>query len=133
MKKQINIIISTHQGILYNEVCDYIVVKKSSGEFAMLPDHIPTITSIDEGFIELDRDKDKYYVNLVNAALEFHDNVCNVIAQEAFIGRSMEHARSQLNQIKKERLEKNRVLDTNLEIKEKELRDSIKEAHAGNL
>ena len=51
MDKHIHIIVSTHQGRLYNEYCDHIVVKNKEGEFAIYPDHLAVITSFEEGLL----------------------------------------------------------------------------------
>jgi len=131
--KSIHIIVSTHQGKIYDENSDYIVVKKADGEFAIFPDHVPTITSFNEGFIKLVLGKDSFYICLVNAALEFHDNNANVIAQEAFIGKDMEKAKSLLLAQRNKRLSNNRKYETEIEINERKLQKAIKEAHAGDV
>ena len=131
--KKIHIIVSTHQGRLYDEKCDYIVIKCQDGEFAIFPDHIPVVTSVKDGFVKMVRDKDQFYVCLANSVIEFHDNTVTVLAQEAHIGRDMDSARVHFNMVRKERLEKNRKLDADLTVSEKEILDNIKESKAGNL
>ena len=44
------IIVSTHQGNLYNEEVDYVVVHSATyGEYAIMSDHIPVISVMEEG------------------------------------------------------------------------------------
>ncbi len=133
MDKHIHIIVSTHQGRLYNEYCDHIVVKNKEGEFAIYPDHLAVITSFEEGFIKLVRDKDVFFIGLTSAVVEFHQNECTVLAQEAHIGRDMDSAIKHMQIVRNERLEKNRKLDADLTVKEKEIIDNIKKAKAGTL
>ena len=106
------IVVSTHQGVLYNEEIDYVVVHdQDDGEYAIMQNHIPVVSGI----------------------LEFHDNFCTVTVQEAQAGRSPESTRVHLAEIRKERLEKNRKESTDFAEKEKELREHIKKARAGEL
>lgn len=128
------IIISTHQGNLYNEEVDYIVVHNSiCGEFGIMHNHVPVVAVIDEGYVKLVRDNDEFYVVIINGILEFHDNIATVLAQEAQIGVSYDSAKNHLNEIRKEQLEKNRKDTADFTQKEKELRDHLKNVNAGSL
>ena len=128
------IIVSTHQGNLYNEEVDYIVVHNSiCGEFGIMHNHVPVVAVIDEGYVKLVRGNDEYYVVVINGVLEYHDNVATVLSQEAQIGETLEYAKKYLNDIRKERLEKNRKDTTDFTQKEKELRDHLRKANAGKL
>ena len=62
MEKEIRLIVSTHQGKLFDEICDYVLVKSKKGEFGILPNHVPTITSLEEGFLKFVRDKKELYL-----------------------------------------------------------------------
>lgn len=128
-----NIIVSTHQGQLYNEEVDYIVCKNEDGEFAILKNHIPVICVIPTGYLKLVLNKQELYLALDNAMLEFKDNTCNVIAQAAFIGQTKESSREHLNSIIKDRLNKNRKEDIDYTKMEKELRQNMSKSKAGNL
>lgn len=127
------IIVSTHQGNLYNEEVDYVVVSNQEGEFAILKDHIPVVAVINEGYVKLVRDSNEYFVVIVSGILEFHNNVVSVLAQEAHIGKDKDDAKQHLLAIRNERLEQNRKESIDLTKKEKELRDHLKNAKAGQL
>lgn len=128
------IVVSTHQGNLYNEEVDYIVVHgNSDGEFAIMQNHIPVVAVIDEGYIKLVRGNDEYYVVLINGILEYHDNEATVLVQEAHIGNDAKSARDHLDAIRKEQLERNRKEVVDFTQKEKELRDHLRKAGAGHL
>ncbi len=127
------IIVSTHQGNLYNEEVDYVVVRNDDGEFGILKDHIPVMAVINEGYVKLVRGKDEFYIVIISGILEFHDNEVSVLAQEAHIGRDSNSAKLHLEQIRKERLEQNRKEQVDLTQKEKELRDHLKTTKAGEL
>ena len=54
-----NVVVSTHQGVLYNEEVDYVVVHSDTdGEYACLKDHVPVISVMDTGYIKLVKDKE---------------------------------------------------------------------------
>lgn len=127
------LIVSTHQGVLYNEEVDYIVVHNQDGEFAIMNDHIPVIAVIDSGFIKLIKQEEAYFIAVTNGILEFHDNVASVLSQEAQIGNNKEDAKAHLEGFRKERLEKNRKEEVDFTQKEKELREHLRASKAGQL
>ncbi len=128
------IVISTHQGVLYKEEVDYIVVHSGLvGEFGVLKNHVPVVAILDEGYIKLSRDNNELYVIIVNGIFEFRDNLATILAQEAQIGETKDLAKKYLEQIRKERLERNRKDISDFTQKEKELRDHLKNAKAGSL
>ena len=129
----VKIVVSTHQGKLYDETCDYVVIHSTSGEFAIFHNHLPICTTISTGYVKLVKGSDVLYLSVSNGLLEYHNNKCNVIAQEAHIGRNYESAKEHLAEIRKERLEKNRNLDADYTKNEKDIRDNLKSAKAGNL
>ncbi len=128
------IVVSTHQGNLYNEEVDYVVVHSDSdGEYAVMQDHVPVISVMDSGYIKLVKGNDEFYVVVVSGIFEYHDNFATILVQEAHIGRSAESAKTHLESIRKERLEKNRQESSDFTQKEKELRENLKKAQAGHL
>jgi len=128
------IVVSTHQGVLYNEVIDYVVVHdQDDGEYAIMENHIPVVSVMEEGYLKLVRGNDELYVIIISGILEFHDNFCTVTVQEAQAGRTLESTKIHLAEVRKERLEKNRKESTDFTEKEQELREHIKRAKAGKL
>ncbi len=127
------ITISTHQGKLYDEEVDYIVCKNEDGEFAILKNHAPIISTVQIGTIKLVLGEQSLYVAINNGMLEFKNNHANIIAQGAFVGRDKESAREHLNEFIEERLEKNRKATVEMTQKERDLYNSIKKTGAGRL
>ncbi len=127
------LIVSTHQGVLYNEEVDYVVVHNQDGEFAIMKDHIPVIAVMDNGFIKLIKQEKSFFIAVTNGILEFHDNVTSVLSQEAQIGNNKEEAKTHLESFRKERLEKNRKEEVDFTQKEKELREHLRTSKAGQL
>ena len=128
------IVVSTHQGVLYNEEVDYVVVHSDTdGEYAVLKDHVPVVSVMDTGYVKLVKDKDEFYVVIQSGIFEFANNEAVVLVQEAIIGRTAESAKENLEKIRKERLERNRQESTDFTQMEKELRENIKKTGAGQL
>ena len=133
MADVIKLIVSTHQGKLFDEICDYILVKGNDSDFGILPNHIPLITSFEYGFIKFVYAKQELFLCLQSAVLEFKNNEFTVLAQEAHVGEDMASASKYLEEIRAERLDKNRQIEVDLASTEKDLLDNIKRAKAGNL
>lgn len=127
------LIVSTHQGVLYNEEVDYVVVHNADGEFAILKEHVPVIAVMDEGYVKMVKNSDEFFVVITNGILEFHDNVASVLAQEAHLGKDKEEAKQHLESFRKQRLNENRKEQVDFTQKEKELREHLKNSKAGHL
>ncbi len=126
-------LVSTHQGNLYNEELDYVVVHTDDNEFALMKDHIPLVCVIKVGYVKMVRESDIFYVAISNGILEYKNNVINIIAQEAHIGQDENSARDHLNALRAQRLEINRKESADFTKSETELIDNLKKAKAGKL
>lgn len=127
------IIVSTHQGQLYNEDVDYIITHNQDGEFAIMNNCVPIISVIEKGYLKLVREKLEYYIIIVNGVLEYKNNLINVLAGEAHIGTTCESALEHLNIVRKERLEENKRLNVVSTGLERDLVDNVKKSRAGHL
>lgn len=127
------IIVSTHQGQLYNEDVDYIITHNQDGEFAIMNNCVPIISVIEKGYLKLVREKLEYYIIIVNGVLEYKNNLINVLAGEAHIGTTYESALEHLNIVRKERLEENKRLNVVSTKLERDLVDNVKKSRAGHL
>jgi len=124
----------TPHGELYNEDIDYIVVSsKMNGEFAIMKDHIPIISSIDTGYVKMVRGDKELYTVIINGVVEHSNNIINVIAQEAHVGLSKDSAMDHLNTVREERLKENKRRNVDFAKAERELKKNVKEAKAGNV
>lgn len=124
----------TPQGLLYSEEIDYVVVSsKSLGEFAILKDHIPIISTIDEGYVKIVKGEKEIFTVVLNGVVEHQDNIVNVIAQEAHVGLNKDSAMEHLNEVRKLRIEENKRRQVDFLLAEKELKKSVKDAKASKL
>ena len=128
------IIVSTHQGVIYDEEVDHVVVHdQSDGEYAIFNNHIPVVSVLEEGYIKLVREENELFIALISGILEFHDNFATVLVQEAHAGSTLESAKEHLLDLRKERLEKNRQESSDFTKMEKELLENIRGSKAGSL
>lgn len=129
-----DISIVTPDGELYKEVVESIIVSSSNnGDYEILPNHIPIVSTIDTGYIKLTQGDLIYFVVIINGIVESHDNQIRVIAQDAQIGKSSEKAMENLETIRADRLNENRKRNVELAKAEKELQKQIKMTGAGKL
>lgn len=124
----------TPQGELYNETIDYVVVtSKMNGEFAIMKDHIPIISTIDTGYIKIVRNEKSIYTVVINGVVEFQKNIVNIIAQEAHVGMNKDSAMEHLNTVREERISENKRRNVDFAKAERELKKNVKDAQAGKL
>ena len=128
------IIVSTHQGVLYDEEVEYFVVHdQEDGEYAVLKDHVPVVSVLEFGYVKLVNGKNEIYISIVSGIVEYHDNVATILVQEAESGTNLAEAKKNLEAARKERLERNRQETTDFTQKERELREHIRNSGAGQL
>ena len=124
----------TPHGELYNEDIDYVVVSsKMNGEFAILKDHIPIISSVDTGYVKMVQGEKELFTVIINGVVEHSNNIINVIAQEAHVGLSKESAMDHLNTVREERIAENKRRNVDFAKAERELKKNVKDAKAGKL
>lgn len=128
------IIVSTHNGNLYNEEVDYLVVhSNTSGDFGIMENHVPIVSVLEEGYVKLVRGDYEVFIVVVGGILEFHNNEAVILVQEAHVGKDVSSAKEHLDSIRKERLEQNRKEVSDFTLMEQELRENLRKANAGNL
>ena len=124
----------TPRGELYNEEVDYVVItSEMNGEFAIMKDHIPIISSIDTGYVKMVTGETEIYIVIINGIVEHQNNVVNVIAQEAQIGMNKDSAMKHLTDLRIERIEENKRRSVDFFQAEQELKKGVKKAKAGKL
>ena len=128
------IVIVTPEGELYNEEVSSVIISSSNnGDYEILKDHLPIVSTIDTGYIKLVQGKLVFYVVVINGVVENIKNKITVVSQDAFIGRSKESAFKNLTDIRAARTEANKKRNIELEKAERELRRQIKMTGAGQV
>lgn len=124
----------TPHGEIYNDNVDYVVItSEMNGEFAIMKDHIPIISSIDIGYVKLVTEDKEMFTVIINGIVEHQNNIISVIAQEAQIGMNKDDAMAHLNSVRKSRIEENKRRSVDFFQAEQELKKGVKKAKAGQL
>lgn len=119
-------------GVQFQEAIDYFVVQSpSTGDFAVLENHVPVIAALDYATIKLITKSQTLFVVVINANLEFSQNEGTVIAQEANVGKNEEAALANLLEVRDERIKQNKVRQVDFTKAENELKKNIKQSRAG--
>ena len=66
-----DISIVTPDGELYKEVVSSIIVSSSNnGDYEILPNHVPIVSTIDTGYIKLSQENLVYFVVIINGLVD---------------------------------------------------------------
>lgn len=122
----------TPKGVQFQEKIDYFVVEsKTTGDFAVLNDHVPVIATLDDATIKMHSKNQTLYIIVINGHLEFHDNQATIIAQEANVGSDKDKAMENLIDVREERIQENKDRQMSFLKAENELKKNIKASKAG--
>ncbi len=124
--------VSTPVGVVYESDVDHIVCKSQGGEFAIFKDHIAIVSIIDEGYIKAVKNGEEF-VAITSGVLEFSNNVCTVLAQEGFTGKTYQEAVGRKSNYNDKRDQENKKKMTDLALAESELKKQIKKTGAGKI
>jgi len=123
--------ITTPARTLVDQPCDFVLVHSPTGEFALLENHIPIISTISEGYIKFRHEGVETFVAIAGGVLNQKDNDVIVIAQSAAIAQSSEMAYLELEKINQSLQEVNRQMEKEFAFSESELKRSIKASKSG--
>lgn len=123
--------ITTPSGELFQSECEFVLVHRPEGEFAMMEDHIPIISTVSKGFIKVRSNQTETFIALVGGVVEMKDNSVTIIAQSAATAASKEQAEEQLTTLQNTMEEENRRMNKEFAINEVELARNIKKAKGG--
>jgi len=129
----IKLSVATPVGEIYSGNINMAVIRSSRGEYAILKDHIPIISTIEKGYVKLKLDNEEKFIAVLNGVVEQSLNIITVVAQEAAQGNTLEEAELALEELHQKLVEENKRKARDFIISEKELHESIKKAKAGNI
>ena len=114
MAEQIQLEVVTPDTIVVEEMVDLIVAPGTEGEFGVLPDHIPFLTSLKVGEMYYRKGNQTDYIAITGGYAEVLPDKVTVLAEAAEKARdidvdrarrAMERAQERLRQTKKETLD----------------------------
>jgi F-type H+-transporting ATPase subunit epsilon len=114
MAEQIQFEVVTPDNIVVDETVDLVVAPGTEGEFGVLPDHIPFLTSLKVGEMYYRKGNQTDYIAITGGYAEVLPDKVTILAEAAEKARNidvdrarraMERAQERLRQAKKESLE----------------------------
>lgn len=129
----VKVSIATPQGEIFTGDVEFFLVRSSLGEYAILKDHIPIMSTVDKGYVKLRVNGKEQFVAMIGGIVEQSNNLVTVIAQEAVISDSVQHANELLEEMHRRAVEENKRMAKEFAISEIDLQKNIKKAKAGEL
>ncbi len=125
--------IATPLGEVLTQEIDFFLVRSSLGEYAILEDHIPIVSAVDRGYVKVRKDGVETFVAMIGGLVEQADNLITVVAQEAAVAETLDHANELLAEMHRRAEEENKRMQKEFTISEVDLQKNIKKAKAGEL
>ena len=79
--KKIKLVVLTPQKTLLEAYVDKVTLPASKGQFMVLYNHAPIITSLEEGRLVYEADQKQEYVEILGGFAEVNENVVTVCAE----------------------------------------------------
>lgn len=129
-----HIIFYTPNGIEYESDATYVLVMDNKhGSFGMLQDHIPIVSAIERGYVQVENEDKATFISVEDAILEQENNQIKVISESLALGTTKEESEIALDGIINARKEQNRERNIELALAENELKKQIKKSGAGHV
>ena len=94
--KKINVKIITHEKIVYENDVDAGYSPGSQGEFGILYNHIPFMTTLNIGVTRVVNNGEQEYISTLGGIFHFRDNKAIILADEAERGMDIDVPRAKL-------------------------------------
>lgn len=129
----VKVSIATPVGEIFAEEVDFFLVRSSLGEYAILEDHTPIVSAVDKGYVKVRKDGKETFIAMIGGLVEQSDNNISVVAQEAAVAETYDHAFELLAEMHQRAEDENRRMQKEFTISEIDLQKNIKKAKAGEL
>lgn len=121
------------EGLIEKKEIDYVVVKNEDGQIGILKRHIPIILTVKEGYIKVVTSEKEEFIYVVDALVDFKDNLLTVLAIESAKGETLEKAKESYLKWVKEKTEASKKMNIDYSTQERELKESIRKSRVGSL
>lgn len=128
----INVKFYSPNGLVKEGLYNHVQVNHNTGSFGILENHVPIISIVEKGYIELDNDNHEY-IAVSGAIFKFQNNEAVIICEYLKDGINGEDSVLNLDKELASRKDENRARNIELALAENELKKQIKKTGAGNL
>lgn len=132
----IKLCVSTPNGEICNETCDFVVARTDVGEMGFLKDHAPVIARITNGFIRYNSNNYNNcnnYIAIQGGIIDVNNNNINVVCQYAMSANSYEEAKRKIDDYLDARLKESKRKMVDFVQAENELVKNIKNIGASDI
>lgn len=124
----------TPEGVEFEGDATYVqIYDHNDGSFGMLNNHLPLISTVDEGYILIKNDTDDNYCALSGAIIRQNQNIVDVMAETVAFGKTLDEANTAYHKLIEIRQKENRARNIELAMAESELKKEIKKIGGGHL
>lgn len=95
-EKQIHFKIITPEKIIYESDVDSIYAQGVTGDFGILPDHIPFMSVLKIGMAKIEKSNTTQVFSIMGGAFQFKKNEAVILTEAAEFGGDIDTARAQL-------------------------------------
>ena len=117
--------IITPEKIVFKDTVEEIIAPTTTGEIAILENHIPIVTQIATGELIVKRGGKSYSIAITGGFLEMQKNEVSILANFAIRAEDIEVAKAEEAQKRAERLMKEKTTDKDFRIAEAEMIKSV--------
>jgi len=119
--------IITPEGITYTDHVDEAIVPTSTGEIAILPNHVSLVTKVTHGELIIKKNSKTYSIMITEGFLQVTKNHISLLANYAQKAENISIAKAEEAKKRAERLIKEKTSDKDFIIAEGELRKAMLE------
>ncbi len=92
--KKLNLKVITPTGILLEEECDAVFSTSETGEFGVLPGHIPMTITLGVGYTKYLKNKEEKYLTTLGGIFQVENNNVIILSDTAELGEDIDVAKA---------------------------------------
>lgn len=110
-KSHINLEIVSVEKSVFQDTVDLILAQTPQGQITILPNHVPIISLLEAGEIELEKDNTRFFFALSGGFIEVRPNKVTILAETAERAEEIDEKRAEQARKEAENLLKEKDLD----------------------
>jgi len=109
--KKLTLKVITPKGILIDTVCDAVYSTSETGEFGVLPGHIPMTTNLAVGYTKFITDKNETYMTTLGGIFQVENDEVTILSDTAELGSDIDVAQAKADKQKAEAILAEHTID----------------------
>lgn len=92
--KKLKLKVITPTGILLEEECDAVYSTSTTGEFGVLPGHLPMTTTLDVGYSKYVKNGEETYLTTLGGIFQIENDEVTILSDTAELGEDIDVAKA---------------------------------------